>query len=407
MTASAAATALRSRLWQVRSVLRSYGPLLAQWLGLRALIAVVAAWSLYVIPLPGAPEPLHLDPRLIGFEEVVEWLASPRGASFYWLEPLWRWDALAFLAIARDGYRAGELASTAFPPLYPLLVRALQAALPGQWLLSALLVSAAASAASAVLLWQLSRLELGRRADLAPLVLLVSPTAYYLAAPYAESLFLALSLGTLLAARLGRWWLAAALAAAASLTKSHAPALMVPLGLLALGSYRARGGIRAAELAAVLAPLLGPIGVELYSRLWLGDLGPLAQQTGRWGWQLVPPGWTIVEAVRELAMHGVRHAADVFDLPLVVAGLAWLGWGWRRLPPYLAWYALAVLLPGLSRLMAPPLAANTRFLLLAFPIPIAIALWCDRPWRRVVVLSGGLALQLVLLVLFVHWTWVA
>ena len=112
-------------------------------------------------------------------------------------------------------------------------------------------------------------------------------------------------------------------------------------------------------------------------------------------------------AAQQLLADGPRYLADFFDLPLVLAGLAWLAWGWRRLAPHLRWYGLAVLLPGLSRLMVPPLAANTRFLLLAFPICLAMALWADRPWRRLTVLSVCATLQAILLVAFVHWAWIA
>jgi hypothetical protein len=371
------------------------------------LAAVVAAISLLVTPLGRTPEAHRLDSSLIGYEDVVYWLASPRDWRFYWIDPLWRWDALAYTGIAEHGYSAGALASTVFPPLYPLLVRGVQAFLPGEWVASGLLVSAAASLMCVLLLKRLVRLEFGRRAELAPLLLLVFPTAYYLAAPYAEGLFLALAIGTLLSARRGSWWWAAGMGAAASLTKLHGPALVVPLAILAWEHLRQTRRVPAGTLAALAAPLLGPVLLEVYSRLWLADTGPIAQQTGRWGWQIVAPGWPLVEAVRQLLAHGVRFVADAVDLPIVLGGLAWLVWGWRRLPAYLWWYGLAVLLPGLSRLMYPPLAANTRFLVLAFPIVIAMALWCDRPWRRVALVSTSLVLQLCLLVLFVHWTWIA
>ena len=36
-------------------------------------------------------------------------------------------------------------------------------------------------------------------------------------------------------------------------------------------------------------------------------------------------------AARQLLADGPRYLADFFDLPLVLAGLVWLAWGWRPL----------------------------------------------------------------------------
>src|SRR4051812_29592214 len=133
------------------------------------------------------------------------------------LAPLARWDAVWYLRVADSGYGESE-ARAAFFPLYPLLVRGLAVpfgASPAALLVAAYAVALATFLAALTLLHRLVTLELGRRlAEPTLLLLAVFPAALYFGAPYAESLFLALSVGAFYAARTGRWAAAGACAAA-------------------------------------------------------------------------------------------------------------------------------------------------------------------------------------------------
>src|SRR5215217_5831913 len=181
------------------------------------------------------------------------------------LAPLARWDAVWYLRVAETGYGESE-ARAAFFPLYPLLVRAL--ATPFGASSAALLLAAYAVALSAflgalVLLHRLVTLELGRPLARPALLLLgVFPAAFYFGAPYAESLFLLLSVGAFYAARTERWAWAGACGAAASATRSAGLLLLVPLAML-WWSSRGRRPRDAAWL------LLAPLGLLAYAA-WLG-----------------------------------------------------------------------------------------------------------------------------------------
>ena len=119
--------------------------------------------------------------------------------------PVARWDSVWFLAIANDGYR-GRRRRAAFFPLYPLLVRA-AGVVTGAPLVAGALVSLACFAAALVLLHRLVELDLGAAAAGAGGLgaRRCSPARCSSPRVYSESLFLALSVGAVYAARTGRW----------------------------------------------------------------------------------------------------------------------------------------------------------------------------------------------------------
>jgi len=152
-----------------------------------------------------------------------------------------RCDAPPYLSIARNGYQAtGEdRFFIVFCPLYPLAVR-LAAALVQNQLAAAFVVSGVASIAAALLLWHLARLDgTVEFASRAVWFLLIFPTAYFLHIGYTESLFIALVLGSFLAARRDHWALAGVFGALACLTKINWLVLLPALAVEVLLHYRA------------------------------------------------------------------------------------------------------------------------------------------------------------------------
>ena len=139
-----------------------------------------------------------------------------------WLE-LWnRWDALHYQKLAQFGYSAtGELRpSMVFYPLLPWLMRLLTT-LTGDYLVSAIIISGVASVVASLLLRRLVGLDYPQViAQRAVWFFLIFPTAYFLHIGYTESLFLALVLGCILAARKELWWLAGLLGALSCMTRA-------------------------------------------------------------------------------------------------------------------------------------------------------------------------------------------
>ena len=90
-------------------------------------------------------------------------------------------------------------------PSIPLMLRGLGVVI-GSDLIAGVLISLAAFAIALVLLYELVCLELdSERARVTVMLVAFCPMAYFFSAVYSESLYLALSVGCILAARRGRW----------------------------------------------------------------------------------------------------------------------------------------------------------------------------------------------------------
>jgi hypothetical protein len=266
----------------------------------------------------------------------------------------------------------------AFFPLYPLTVRAVSF-LFGSTVVAGLVVSAAAFLAALVALWRLADLELGSGAAGRTVWLLaLFPASLFFSAIYAESLFLALSVGAFLAARQGRWARAALLGAAAGATRNTGAFLIVPLALF---YWQSRPGPARRPDRDALWLLLAPVGALAFAAYQWAHFGdPLtgAHAERWWGRELVGPlrglqavGENVGDVVSNL-VHGVHLSSVASQLGLLgcmaLAVVAFAGVV-RRLPaPYWTWAGIGLV----SMLSAPmpnsPLSATPRFLAVLFPL---------------------------------------
>ncbi|MET9069986.1 mannosyltransferase family protein [Streptosporangium sandarakinum] len=221
----------------------------------------------------------------------------------------WRhWDAQLLITIAEHGYGGDPAAKPdaglpAFFPGMPLALRLVRP-LVGDWTLAGLLISLAAGAVAVVALARLAEFEgprgTGWRAVLA---LLLWPMSVFLFVGYSEALFLAFALPAWLAARRGRWPLAAALAAGASCVRITG--LFLALALVVEFFTRRHPVRQAAWLAVPFVPL-GLYSAYHYARTgdWLA--WKHAQEAG-WGRQLVWP-WQSLATTWNSAMGDGQFA---------------------------------------------------------------------------------------------------
>ena len=346
------------------------------------------------------------------------------GAGDLLVAPAARWDSVWYLDIAHHGYREGV--SAAFFPLYPLASRVVGFAF-GSSLVGGLVVSLAASVVALAALHRLALIELGDRAARATVALVACfPAAVFLSAVYSESLFLALSVGAVLAARTGRWGWAGALGGLAAMTRSAGVVLLVPLVLLwwSTTSRRPRDVV-----CLLLVPAgLGLFCLHLYVR-GLDGLAPFHAQevwfrhfAGPFAgvWDGAVAAW---DGARQL-LHGARtpiyftkaggdpYLAAAHNLELfaaLVAAVPALVGAFRRLPLAYGAYALAALVLPLSWPVTPqPLMSLPRFELVLFPLFMWLGWWAARGRRRLLVLTTVfLGLQALAAAEFATWHWFA
>jgi hypothetical protein len=376
--------------------------------GLIYCIAVFVAFrvAVTVLGLVGVGLLPGLDP--VG---VPGWAARP--TSFGWhnaITAFERFDALWFLRIATEGYRDGD-GSAAFFPGYPLLIRGLTPLLGGRPLAAALVISSVAALGAMVTLYFLTASELDEEvARRAVLYLAVFPTSFFLLAPYSEAPFLLFALVSLWAARRRRWVLAGAVGAAAAATRSVGVLLAAPLLAEAWGQRDEVAHRGAARLAWALAPLAGLAGYLSFWEVFAGDwLAPLNQQAN-WQRSFLFPVGTLVAGTREAfrfpgVYPGGYHMLDWF---VVVPSLAAAVWVAVRARPIYGLYTWLLMLAPLSFVFVPrPFMSMPRFLLAAFPILWAPAVWARRrSWVHGAWVAGSAALLGILTILFAAWYYV-
>lgn len=362
-------------------------------------------------------------------------------------------------------------ARDAFFPLYPLGLHALSG-LGLQAVLAGVLFSLAAFALALYCLHRLTTLELagsgrpgsGDIAGLAVLVTALAPMAFYFSAVYSESLYLMLSVGLFLCARRGRWAWTGVLGALAVTTRSTGLVLALPALMLYLygpradrspdfdrkrspgppSAGRARAlhgcgrrlrvvGPRYKLRADVLWLALLPAGLGLYMAylgLSGGDtLAPFHAQS-IWGRHFAGPYGGVWDGVRA-AFEGARQLlsaqrAHVYypaaaGSPFVSAGhnlmlLAFLlvavplfVLALRVLPLAYGVYAIAALaLPLSYPVPAQPLMSLPRFLVVLFPLSMALAVWlAAHPRARIPALAISALLMAFFVAQFATWHWVA
>lgn len=301
------------------------------------------------------------------------------------------WDAGWYHSIADHGYVGAGRESVRFFPLFPLLGRCI-GDVPGVGTGAALVLVANLSALLAMAaLWLLVRHDLGDTALARRSVwlLALAPSGYALVLAYSDALLLLCSVVTVLGARTGRWWWAAAAGLAAGLDRPVGVLLLVPVAVEVWLQRRdpVGAGGWSARIAALVAPVAGAGAYLAWVGHRFGDPWlPLTvqQQDGHRG-RLAVPLRAMGHDVWS-ALHG-HHLGSALHIPWIVLCLALVVVAWRRLPTSYAALATAVLVVSLS---SSNLDSFERYALGAFPLVVAASTCTAR--RRmeqgVLVLSG-------------------
>ena len=389
------------------------GFVLAVWAASRLLYLVCGSILARVVPTSN-------------FQRVT--LDVPSGSMNLWSH----WDGEHYVTLALGGYLTPpDNVSPAFFPLYPLLVRSFAEIFGGPISREALsvwgpLISLLFLPFALYFVYQIALDGWGHRvARGTVLALAFFPTTFFLNAAYTESLFLALSAGSVWAVRVRKdLLLACVLAGLASATRNVGVFLIVPLAyewINNLDRYRWRGAYL----------LLVPSGLVAYmGYLWarFGDpilfytaqedwgreaTGPLVTVGRAWAsavegaGRLLDPGLWADPTLGNLANH-LAGAGNLTNLAFFVFAVAVLLAGFRDLPPSLTLYGLLLIAPAtLFGTAQSPLMGTPRYILVAFPLFIVLGLLSKNKWLFRGWLLLSTILSLMLCALFVSWRFVA
>jgi hypothetical protein len=346
------------------------------------------------------------------------------------------WDGEHYVALALDGYfQAPRYVSPAFFPMYPLLVRSFSEVFGGSPSKEALsywgpLLSLLFLPFAFYFIYEIARQGWGERAAKGTILALAFfPTAFFFNAAYTESLFLALSAGSLWAIRVKRnLLLACILAGLATATRNVGIFLVAPL----MYEWIAQGGLKEPrERWRGLYLAFAPSGLIVYmGYLWIKFGDPLLFYSSQKYWKREATGpldtanraWaTAVEGVGMLsdsrlwAHPSVQNFADHLERANSFCNLAFLIFavvvllaGVRKLPLSLTIYSLLLIVPpALFGTPDVPLMGIPRCVLVAFPVFIVLGLLA----RKKPLFAGWLILStimsIILCALFVSWRFVA
>ncbi len=309
-----------------------------------------------------------------------------------------RFDALWYSSIVTGGYDTvvgvsvtGGPGTTnlAFFPLYPALIKAFGAVLPGGVTVAALAVAWTAGLAAAAGLYLLGTHLRSRTAGvILAAVWAVIPNASVESMAYSETLFTALAVFSLYFVLRGRWLPAAGLCVLAGVTRPTAAALIAAVGLAALVEVVRRPARWTAWLAMPIAPL-GQVGYMW----WVGH------RLGHWNayFQVQNDAWKMGF---DLGQYTVDRAGQLMDVPqplviavttavVALAVLLLVVAAGERIPwPLLVYAGVLVLIVFLGD---GYFWAKARMLIPAFPLLLPVAYGLARSRNRLVapaVLAG-------------------
>jgi len=286
------------------------------------------------------------------------------------------WDGAWFLRAVQHGYPArlpmtgGHVAAnpTAFFPLFPLLVRTIDlTGLPPGW--SALVLSAVTGGTAVYGVGLLARRLGGDGAgQRAALLFAVFPGTFAFSLAYSEGIVITcVSLG-LLALLDRRWWLAGVLGALATAASPVGLAFVVSCAWCA-----GREVVKNRRFGALVAPLLAPVGFVAYMAYLDRHTGTLDawRLTERGGWRSYPSLKYPFEIVWAFLHNPISPTETgqilFFGTVAAVVGVVLM---FREHQP------TPVLLFGICALgsaaVSQPVGLRPRFLMLAFPVIIAL-----------------------------------
>lgn len=324
-----------------------------------------------------------------------------------------RWDAVHHLNLARLGYSGVSEGDSVFYPLYACLTRVVTWLLESDYVVGGLVVSTVAATVTLACLYRLVDRRYGfTSARWAVAALAIYPTAFFLIAPYTESLFLALTLGAFLAAYERRWWLAGILGALASLTRGPGLFTSAALCWIAWRQWRMTAPSSPGRwVAQVVAGLVLPVSGGLAFGLWRIRAGfaPMSDVLRNYsGLEMTDPISGLAFALAQLittpdlpVLLDVSSAFLFLGLTAaMVVNRRWQQGEWLI-------YVVANLAVFLSKrsLIASSLQSLARYVLVLFPGFIVVGDWLSRRGPRLrfaySVISG--TLLLILSSLYALW----
>lgn len=338
------------------------------------------------------------------YQANLHWSEGPPGVADWFST----WDGMHYLYLSEHGYVPGH-PTTAFYPLWPLLIRCVSTLLGSHTLIAALLASNLSSACALWLMYRLVREQGGSSPAASTILLLFYPGALFFMFPYTESLYLLLSVGLFYLLLQGHDRGAAAAIFLLTLTRAVGVFGAVPLAYQLVIQRNAEGKRRIFREGWLL--LAAPAALVLqFSVMYLFTGDAFTGVRVQRGFAALASVARFLEPLRFAhayldvrALHGFEYS--LLDRLWFTLALALLPLVYRISRP-MFWYTLAV---GSFSAVTTDFISFTRYCSVLFPVFIAAGNLLTRKWTKLVLLLVVLSfvlLQLVFVFHHVRFLWV-
>lgn len=325
------------------------------------------------------------------------------------------WDVQHYIRIAKHWYSGltvdGKTVQIVFFPLYPLLIKLFSYVFQN-YIVSALIVSNLAYAAAAYYLYKLVRIDFEKDDAYRTVIYFsVFPTAYFLHAGYAESLFLALTISSFYYAREGRWWLSGVLGMLAAATRITGILLIPVLLIEYLNQKEYKPQNIRPDIIWIMLIVLGLLSYLFINYQVSGDpFYFLEIQREHWNKKLSFPHEGLINSLN-IAMGKQGMSADTAAAMIktglaepifALLGLALTVYSFFRLRLSYCIYALLTWLMITSTWLW---LGIPRYMLAMFPVFIAMSLLGRRKWVNYLIIFISILFYGAFLSLYVRFRW--
>lgn len=353
---------------------------------IKKILLIFLVWRVFLLLIP-----LIAD-AFLKFREGFNYVSGNVWANF---------DGIYYLYIAKAGY---TIDNAGFFPLYPLLINLFSVGESSIQLSTGLILSSLFLVFGLIMLYKLVKLDFGKNIATFSLIgILIFPTSFFFAAVYSESLFLFLTASSFYFARKKNWFLASLLASLLTATRIVGIAIVPALIFEFIKNEKTLFQKKALPL------LISPMGLVLYMYFNLKEWGNAFQFAVAHGNlanersidQIVLFPQTIFRYFNILTTISpsiYEWWVALFELIafIFVALMLYVAWRKKVRVSYLIFSVIALLIPASTGTFS----GLPRYVLILFPIFIALAELAENKWIKVSYLIAGITLLIIFFALF-------
>ncbi len=374
------------------------------------ILGLVLIWRVLVqLFITLAQYRVNLLPDLAyGFANTNPWSNTLPAA----LKAFANWDSGWYLSIAQNGYYfIDQTTNAVFFPVYPLLMRYVALLTGWDYLMAGIIISQLALIIAIIYLYKLVKLDYSANIAFTSVIfLLIFPTAIFFNFVYTEALFICLVITAFYYARQNKWALVGILGFFISLTKPWGIALLLPL----LVEYYQSKNLTIKKTQADIGYLfLLPLGLLLFMqflKIKFGSYFIFMSGQKIWHADNTYNFWLTFKNYFNnifvfISDNTAYQAAISLDLIFFIIGLLASIYIFIKIRKSYGLYTfLTCLIPALIGIFV----SMSRYLLVAFPIYIMLAMWSEKNklWQFTIY-SILLILFSFFTLLLMHNYWVA